>query len=143
MADHKITGGCGCGTTRWESAGSILWAGHCHCTSCRKAGSAPVSSWLGVPLDGFRWTGDAPNEWVSSPGATRGNCKVCGAPVFFFSTRWPEEMHLYAATLDDPSLYKPTAHFSWAERVPYLEVTDDLRKFPGSADNSKPLPRGA
>ncbi|MEM8536692.1 MAG: GFA family protein, partial [Pseudomonadota bacterium] len=63
----------------------------------------------------------------------RGFCAVCGTPLFYMSTRWPGEVHIYAATLDDPKLYQPTAHVHWAERLGWLHVVDDLPKYEGSA----------
>lgn len=54
--------------------------------------------------------------------------------MFIRSDRWPTETHLYAATLDDPSAFQPEAHYHFAERVPWLNVVDDLPKHAGSAD---------
>lgn len=54
--------------------------------------------------------------------------------MFFRSDRWPEETHLYAATLDDPSHFEPKAHYHWAERVDYLTISDNLPRHDGSAD---------
>ena len=42
------------------------------------------------------------------------------------STRFPDETHFYAASLDDPSDFQPDAHFFWSEHVPWLEPSDDL-----------------
>ena len=41
---------------------------------------------------------------------------------------FPDETHLYAASLDDPNLYRPTAHIFWSERLPWIELSDDLPK---------------
>lgn len=56
--------------------------------------------------------------------------------MLYRSQRWPDETHLYAVTLDDPSLFQPKAHFHWAERVPWLTVVDDLPKYASTADDS-------
>ena len=69
----------------------------------------------------------------SSPSVTRGFCGQCGTPLHYMSTRWPGEMHLLAATLDDLTLYKPTAHVHWAERVHWLILDDDLPRYDGHA----------
>ena len=42
------------------------------------------------------------------------------------STRWPDEMHFYAATLDDPLAYQPTAHHHSGERLPWVHLSDGL-----------------
>ncbi len=70
----------------------------------------------------------------SSPGTQRGYCPSCGVQVFYRSDRWPDETHLYAATLDDPTRFVPEAHYHFGERVPWLQIADDLPKHRGSAD---------
>lgn len=43
---------------------------------------------------------------------------------------FPGETHLYAVTLDDPSVFEPTAHIFWSERLPWVHVRDDLPTHP-------------
>ena len=52
---------------------------------------------------------------------------------------WPDETHLYAATLNDPNQFKPQAHFHYAERLEWIEITDDLPKYVGSAEAGEHL----
>ncbi len=129
-----LSGQCLCGQLRWRAPGPVLWAGHCHCESCRRATSAPVTSFFGVARDSVTWEGE-PSVFVSSPGNERGYCGRCGSQMFYRSTRWPEEIHLYAASLDDPDRFQPEAHYHYAERVPWLTVLDDLPKHAGSAED--------
>jgi hypothetical protein len=42
------------------------------------------------------------------------------------SQKYPDEIHLYAASLDDSSGFEPTAHVFWAERVLWVHLADDL-----------------
>lgn len=133
MMRGELSGRCLCGRIRWRAPGPALWAGHCHCESCRRATSAPVTSFFGVPQNSVTWNGEL-SLYPSSPGAERGFCGHCGSQMFFRSERWPEEIHLYAASLDDPTLFEPKAHYHYAERVPWLNVVDDLPKHDGSAD---------
>ena len=58
----------------------------------------------------------------------RSFCGSCGAPASFETEVFPDETHLYAASLDDPNLYRPTAHIFWSERLPWIELSDDLPK---------------
>lgn len=133
-----MRGRCLCGSVRWESDGPVLWAGHCHCNSCRRASSAPFTSFFGVPRASVGWTGVLVRRETSA-GVGRAFCPGCGSQMNFQSTRWPEETHLYAATLDDPAAFEPQAHFHWAERVPWITVTDDLPKYAASADGAEPI----
>lgn len=49
---------------------------------------------------------------------------------------WPDETHLYATTLDDISQFKPEAHFHFAEKLPWIDIHDTLRKYPSSAETT-------
>jgi hypothetical protein len=51
---------------------------------------------------------------------------------------WPDETHLYAATMDDPAQFEPQAHFHFAEKLDWIAFKDDLPKYPGSADMTEP-----
>lgn len=125
-----LTGGCLCGAVRWETTGDPLWQAHCHCTSCRRATASPFTSFIGMRHEHVRWTG-SPAAYASSPGVSRGFCGTCGTQLHFQSSRWPEETHLYAASLDDPTQYRPTAHVNWAEHMAWADLHDGLPKYPG------------
>lgn len=133
-----MRGRCLCGQVTWQSDGPVNWAGHCHCESCRRATSAPFTSFFGVDRDKVRWSGKIAVN-VSSPGVRRGFCPECGAQVYYQAEKWAHETHLYAATLDDPADFQPRAHFHWAEKVPWLQIADDLPKYAGTADGAAPL----
>jgi len=133
MTAVGLSGRCLCGQLTWTAPGPVLWAGHCHCESCRRASSAPVTSFFGVARDSVSWQGEA-QVFLSSPGNDRGFCGTCGTQMFYRSERWPSEIHLYAVSLDDPSQFAPEAHFHYAERVAWVRIEDDLPKYDGSAD---------
>lgn len=124
-----LTGRCFCGAVRWRSAGPVLWAAICHCEDCRRAASADYVSWFGVPKKSVVWEG--PRKcYRSSQKATRSFCTECGSPLSFETTDLPDETHLYAPTLDDSSLYRPTAHIFWSEKLPWVQVSDGLPHHP-------------
>ncbi|PSL22027.1 GFA family protein [Shimia abyssi] len=134
-----LTGRCFCGRVRRRSAGPVLWAGHCHCDSCRRACSAPFTSFFGVPRDGVTWTGVLDEALTSDGKVRRQFCGQCGTQMTYQAARWPEETHLYAATLDDPGSFEPRAHFHWGEKLPWVKIADDLPKYAGSADGAEPV----
>lgn len=119
-------GRCLCGQLRYETDAPPLWQVHCHCESCRRNCSAPFTSYFGVANGHWRWTGAAPAVYVSSPGVERLFCPNCGTPMAFHSSRWPDEVHFYAASLDDPTGYRPTGHVFWAEHLPWVALADGL-----------------
>ncbi len=137
-APHSdLSGRCLCGQVTWHSNGPILWAGICHCESCRRANSAPMVPFFGVPRDQTTMSGPI-RLYHSSDGVERGFCTHCGTPIFYKNRIWPQEMHLMAATLQDLSLFEPQAHYHWAERIGWATINDGLVKYPGSADAPAP-----
>lgn len=124
------TGRCLCGAVRFACAGdAVIWQGHCHCQSCRRACSAAVVSWFGVRINAWRWTGDMPSAYASSDHATRWHCGTCGSQMGYATTKLPDEVHGLAATLDDPDLFAPGAHFYHAARLPWLHLSDPLPRY--------------
>ncbi len=124
-----LTGRCSCGAVRWQASGKMLWAALCHCKDCRRAASSDYVSWFGVEKARILWQGPR-QTYSSSPGVTRSFCRDCGAPMSFETEVFPDETHLYAPTLDDPGLYRPSAHIFWSEHLPWVRVADDLPKHP-------------
>ena len=123
-----VLGHCACKAIQWSTEAAVIWAGHCHCESCRRACSAPLTSWIGLPVNQVSWQGE-PTVWSSSPNVQRGHCGKCASPLFYRSQRWPKEIHLYAATLENPKFFSSQAHYHFAERVNWLSYNDGLKKF--------------
>ena len=126
------TGRCLCQKTSFEYKGAPNWECYCHCDDCRRNCAAPVVGWLGVPLGNFRWTGDAPRTFQSSPPVHRYFCETCGSPMGFEAAHYPGGMHLYAASLDHPEWFNPTFHVNWQAKLPWLNIVDDLPKYDGT-----------
>lgn len=130
------TGHCLCGAIRFEIKGQETWACHCHCESCRRQTASPVTTFLGIPLERFKWSGASPNIFASSPGVIRSFCPTCGTPMAFQADRYPGEIHLYAATLERPEDFIPRFHVHWSERLPWPAIHDTLPKHRSFVANS-------
>ncbi len=130
----ELSGRCFCGHVTWRSPGPVLWAGFCHCDSCRRATSSPVTAFFGVPRGTLEWTGEMEAHPSSGGTAHRYFCPRCGSQMSYQAERWPDEAHLYAASLDDPTQFEPQAHYHYGERLPWVVVEDDLPKFKASAE---------
>ena len=127
------TGRCLCGSTRFVAGAAALWSCYCHCDSCRRATASPVTVFVGFPAVAVTFTGEGLAHHASSPGVERGFCQACGTPLWYRSDRWPGEVHVYAATLDDPAAFPPTFHVHWAEKLPWLTIGDALPKYGGGS----------
>ena len=121
-----IAGHCLCGRTAYRAEAAPLWQIHCHCESCRRATASGFTSFFAI-ADGFwRWTGEEPALYRSSPGVERRFCAQCGTQMAYRTVSAPGEIHFYAATLENPELYRPTSHDQGAERLPWVVLCDGL-----------------
>ena len=69
---------------------------------------------------------EEPALYRSSPGVERRFCAQCGTQMAYRTVSAPGEIHFYAATLENPELYRPTAHDLSAERLPWVVLCDGL-----------------
>jgi len=122
-------GRCLCGAVSYEYEGPENWVGHCHCESCRRNTSSPYTTFVGVPLTAFSYTGIDPAVYNSSPGVRRLFCPRCGAPVAYDADVFSDEIHFYLAALEDASGLTPEFHVFAGEKVPWVELGDQLPKF--------------
>lgn len=123
-----ITGRCLCGDITYRADAAPLWQAHCHCESCRRATSSGFTSFFAIKDGRWAWTGIPPAIYPSSEGVWRDFCPRCGAQMSYRSTRYPGEIHFYAATLDDPTAYHPTAHVHTAEQLSWVHLSDGLKR---------------
>lgn len=128
MADNELTrgGGCQCGRVRFEAQGKPIWVAHCHCADCRRAIAAALATYAGFNKESVRFVAGQPASYQSSPGVTRRFCPNCGTPISFEGERWPEEIHLFVCSFDDPAAFEPKAHVYVAEQLPWLHLSDGL-----------------
>jgi hypothetical protein len=122
-------GCCLCGRVRFTATGSPRWVAHCHCESCRRATGAPVTTYASFEAAGFAWSGSPPQVFESSPGVRRRFCGHCGSPLTYDADRWPGEIHVHVSTLECPGDFPPRLHAYVAERIPWLELHDDLPRY--------------
>jgi hypothetical protein len=137
------TGRCLCGAIRYEYEGEAVLVTHCHCESCRRQTSSPLTTFIILPKAALRFTHGRPKEFASSPGVARSFCGDCGSPIYYRVEDRPNAIDLYACTLDDPSNLAPQCHVHAVEQLPWFEVADGLPRYPGSSRGDPPLRHGA
>ncbi len=129
MAEIVADGGCLCGAVRYTLKGELLWAGHCHCESCRRQTSSPITSFFSIYEKDMMFHGDKSiGTYQSSADVERGFCKECGTPIYYMNKTRAGEIDLYAASLDNPENYKPQFHYHWDEKLSWLHMNDGLPK---------------
>ncbi len=127
MSGNNLTGGCLCGSVRYETAAPVTEATFCHCRSCRRASGAHSLPWITVARNGLRWQGvAAPTDYRSSPGVTRRFCHRCGTPLAYATDSSPATVDLTIGSLDDPAAFAPTDHIWMEDAVAWDRPTDGL-----------------
>jgi len=85
-----------------------------------------MTTYIGVQDSQWRWLGDLPKSYRSSPGVTRTFCDNCGTPLSFRSDRMSNVMHFYLAALVDPEIFQPTLHVAIEEKLDWLVIDETL-----------------
>ena len=123
----QSTGRCLCGRVRFKfDPEAVNWTCNCYCESCRRATGAPVTTFISVADTGWRWTGEAPAFYESSPGTRRGFCTTCGTALSFTAERVAGETHFLAANLIDTSAVVVDFEFAKAEKLHWCDLGGDL-----------------
>ena len=114
-SDVKATGGCMCGSVRYEAVGEPKFILNCHCLSCRRHTGAPVVTFVAFSSEQVRFVKGSRKFYKSSPGVNRAFCGQCGTPLTWEapSPRIPglEIIEFHISTLDHPDDYHPDRHF--------------------------------
>lgn len=121
-----LRGGCHCGRVRYETDGTPFHATICHCIDCRRVSGAASVAWFSVSRASLQWTGDMPSAYGSSPGALRRFCSQCGTSISFEDVKYPEEVDIATATLDDPERVPPADHVFVSQRPHWVAIGDAL-----------------
>ncbi len=82
MPKLPLTGGCLCGSVRYEIAQPLVFAGYCHCTRCqRRTGTAAAASARIAPGSLRVLSGqELINAWRPPDGFAKVFCSSCAAP---------------------------------------------------------------
>src|SRR5260370_17338405 len=84
-SEKRYTGGCLCGSLRYEAEGEPLFTGHCYCADCRKASGSGFIPYMGFASSAVRFYGQTlsfTSKAANGGDAVRNSCPLCGALVF-------------------------------------------------------------
>jgi hypothetical protein len=110
MSD-AYTGGCACGAIRYDISAEPMVMNDCQCRDCQHKSGTGHGSYLTFPSrKDVKLTGNA-THWdvVADNGNVKKTafCPTCGSPVYLTFSKAPDFFTVHAASLDDPSRYKP------------------------------------
>jgi hypothetical protein len=125
-----ITGGCGCGSVRFEVREPFVSAGYCHCTRCqRRTGTAASVNARAAPGSFHVVAGDEHlRAWAPEGGAEKVFCGVCGSALF---SRFGERIGVRLGALDGDPGIRPQWHQYVAYAASWADLPDDgLPRYP-------------
>lgn len=126
-----MTGGCLCGSIRYEMRGSLGRSVFCHCSRCRKASgsvvafNAPVAAKDFIVVSGEELL----KSFKAASGVNRMFCANCGSQIVSRRDHAPEVLRLRLGTLDVPPAHGPEAHIFMSSKIPWFDTRDDVPKF--------------
>ena len=127
---QPLHGGCACGAVRYEASADPVLMLNCHCRDCQQASGAAYAATAVLPVQAVRLTGDVRYYRRDGGAVQRGFCPTCGSPVALKLDRLPDLIALHAASLDDPSLYKPAMDIFTASAQAWDCMDPNLPKRP-------------
>jgi hypothetical protein len=107
---EPMTGGCACGRIRYTAQVQTDDAYLCHCRICQRATGSVSIAFKNVKQSDIAWD-QGPDWYESSPIAKRPYCRECGTSLGFAYNDGSDKMDVTVASFDDPSRFRPTAHF--------------------------------
>jgi hypothetical protein len=120
-------GGCHCGAVRFEVTGAPARVALCHCGDCRRHAGAPMVAWAIVGANQFRVLQGALATYASSEHGRRHFCAACGTGLTYTNAEFaPGTVDVQVAAMDDPDLFRPTAHVQVAERIGWMATAHEL-----------------
>lgn len=128
----RYTGGCLCGTLRYEAHGEPRAQGYCFCGDCRKASGSGFIPFLLFPASSVRITGATQRSIARAIGggdAVRNHCAVCGSLVFGGIVGEDTEHTIYGGSLDEPALFRPTLAIFMRDKPDWVIVPQGLKVF--------------
>jgi hypothetical protein len=135
MPQIKIpfSGGCACGAIRYECSAQPVRMVQCHCRDCQRfTGTAFVAAVI-VPMESLKLLQGSPRYFrtESSRGGNvhRGFCTECGSPVVSKFDSAPQFIGIHAASLDDPSWFRPKYNIWTSDAQPWDHLNPDVPKF--------------
>jgi len=133
MAELPLTGGCLCGSVRYEVTEAPVVAGYCHCTRCqRRTGSAAAVSAILVP-DTLQITSgeellasfDPPDGW------SKVFCSACGGALWAQSRDDARLVAVRMGTFDEDPGVRPSSRQFTSYAASWEPLPDDgLARYP-------------
>ena len=128
----RISGGCYCGSLRYESVGDIEASIQCHCRECQYITGGNPNVIMIMPLNGFEFVKGIPKTFKRKDienAVTRLFCENCGTGIGTKNPNRPNSIILKVGTFDDPSIFKPDIAIFTIDKQKFHYIEDGLKSF--------------
>ena len=130
--ENSLSGGCACGSIRYECTSEPILSYKCHCRACQRASGGGFLALFWVHSDKLEITANEPRYYAvaadSGRKLKRGFCPECGSSVLV-QPGFPDIMFIVASSLDDPSAFKPQQEIWISSAQPWDKLDTSLQQF--------------
>ena len=129
----RITGGCHCGSIKYEAEVDPATVAICHCTDCQVMSGSAFRANVPAKREGFKLTG-TPKVYIKT--AESGNkraqafCAECGTHVYATSPEDQKVFGIRVGTSNQRAELKPVRQIWCQSAQPWTTAIDTLPKFP-------------
>ena len=133
--ERPLTGGCQCGSVRYEITAEPIALYACHCSECRKQSGSSFGMSLIVPRAAFKITVGEPKCWSRS--SAQGSdvrcwfCPDCGTRVWHVSSGSPTFRSVKGGTLDEQVSLDGAVHLFTDRKLDGVGIPEGALCFPG------------
>ena len=128
-----MSGGCNCGSVRYELLSEPLFTHVCHCKECQRESGGAFNISTVILTEDFRFKDCAPDiSYISRKSGNKyevWGCTKCGCTVAGKSAAPSKMMVVRPGTFDDTSKLRPQAHIWTKEKQDWINIPDDLPSF--------------
>ena len=134
MPDLPLTGGCLCGSVRFEVTEPLLRASYCHCTRCQRRTGTAASAQARVPSGAFRLLSGEESLGRFEPGDggfDKVFCTGCGSALWSEAPDDPDTRSVRLGAIDGDPGIRPSWRQFTAYAAAWEPIPDDgLERFP-------------
>ncbi len=132
MENDKTSGSCLCGEISYQFVGPIKVFQYCHCSRCQKFTGAAHATNIIIDPTQFKWLSGESSlgrfELADAKHFATSFCTKCGSSLPWL-TQSGKAIVIPAGTLDDDPEVKPIHNIFFANKAPWYEGVDDLKKY--------------
>jgi len=130
----RYTGGCQCGSIRYEVRGEPRQVVACHCTECQRQSGSAFGMTMVVSEDVFKISKGEPKIYRSTSPAGRAKvgafCPDCGTRVYHQPEWRKGTISVKPGTLDDTSWLRPDLHIWTSSKQPWVMIPESVQSHP-------------